>query len=46
MVQWAEVNNVIDFSKKPELQVALDNIWAQRQKVLKDKERLYLEYSK
>ena len=44
--QYAEINNVLDFSKKPHLQVALKNIDDQRRKVLNDKEDLYLEYSK
>src|SRR3989344_4217904 len=44
--QYAEINNVLDFSKKPHLQEALKNIDDQRRKVLEDKERLYLEYSK
>jgi len=44
--QYAEVNNVLDFSKKPHLQEVLKNIDDQRKKVLEDKEKLYLEYSK
>lgn len=44
--QYAEINNVLDFSKKPHLQEALKNIDDQRKKVLEDKENLYLEYSK
>jgi len=43
--QWAEINNVIDFRLKPQLQQALRNIEAQRKKVEKDEERLFLEYS-
>lgn len=45
-IQWSEINNLLDFSKKPHLQQALRNIEAQRPDVLKDKEELYLEYSK
>lgn len=45
-VQWSEINNLLDFSKKPHLQQGLRNIEGQRLKVLKDKEDLYLEYSK
>lgn len=44
--QWASINNILDFSKKPELQDALRNIESQRRQVLADKERLYIEYSK
>lgn len=46
VLQYAEINNVLDFSKKPHLQEALKNIDDQRRKVLEDKERLYLEFSK
>lgn len=45
-VQWAEVNNVINFSKKPHLKKALENIEAQKKSLMGDKERLYLEYTK
>lgn len=45
-VQWSDINNLLDFSKKPHLQEALRNIEEQRLKVLKDKEDLYMEYSK
>ena len=44
--QWAEVNNILDFSKKPHLTGALDNIMKQIKKLEKDREKLYLEYSK
>lgn len=43
--QWAEVNNVIDFREKPQLQEALRNIEKQRKKLLDDKEKLMFEYS-
>ncbi len=43
--QWAEINNLIDFRKKPHLQEALRNIEIQRQKLLEDKEKLMVEYS-
>lgn len=45
-VQWSDINNLLDFSKKPHLQEALRNIEKQRLDVLKDKEDLYMEYSK
>ncbi|KKQ94132.1 MAG: hypothetical protein UT19_C0004G0093 [Candidatus Woesebacteria bacterium GW2011_GWB1_39_10b] len=46
ITQWAEVNNMLDFSKKPHLSEALENIMAQIKKLEKDREKLYLEYSK
>lgn len=45
VVQWAEVNNMLDFHKKPYLKVALKNIEKQLALVEKDREKLYLEYS-
>lgn len=44
--QWAEVVNVLNFSKKPHLKEALKNIQDQIHKVDEDREKLYLEYSK
>lgn len=44
--EWAEVNNVLDFSKKPELQSVLRNLEAQRKQILRDRERLYIEFTK
>ena len=44
-VQWAETVNFLDFSKKPELKEALNNIDKQLRKVEQDSERLYIEYS-
>lgn len=46
ITQWAEVNNMLDFSKKPHLTQALENIMNQIKKLEKDREKLYLEYSK
>lgn len=46
IVQWAEINNLLDFSKKPELKEALKNIEKQLNELEKDKEKLYFEYSK
>jgi hypothetical protein len=43
--QFAEISNMLDFSKKPYLQEALDNTQKQIQQLRKDEERLYLEYS-
>jgi hypothetical protein len=45
-VQWAEINNVLDFRLKPHLKEALLNIQKQLKELDKDEERLYLEYSK
>jgi len=45
-VQWAEINNVLDFRLKPHLKDALLNIEKQLKELYKDEERLYLEYSK
>lgn len=44
-VQWAEINNVIDFRLKPNLKIALKNIERQLKKLDRDLEKLYLEYS-
>lgn len=44
-IQWAEINNVLDFRLKPHLKKTLLNIEKQLKKVDEDEERLYLEYS-
>lgn len=44
-LNWAETFNVIDFSSKPELQTVLNNIQSKLAELLKDEERLRLEYS-
>ena len=46
VVQWSEINNVLDFRLKPQMREALRNIERQLDKVHSDRERLYLEYSK
>jgi hypothetical protein len=46
LMQWAEVNNMIDFRLKPELHTTLKNIEGQMKKLEKDREELYVEYSK
>lgn len=43
--QWADINNILDFSKKPHLKPALKNIEAQLKQVEVDRERLLVEYS-
>ena len=45
VVQWAEINNVLDFRLKPELRLALRNIEKKLKKLEEDMERLYLDYS-
>lgn len=45
MQQYAAVNNVLDFSKKPEAQAALKNIEEQYKKFRDNKEKLLIEYS-
>ncbi|MCL5090461.1 MAG: hypothetical protein M1514_00450 [Patescibacteria group bacterium] len=45
LVQWAEISNMLDFSKKPYLKEALKNIEKQLHQAETDRERLYLEYS-
>lgn len=46
VVQWAEINNIIDFSQKPYLKQAGDNILKQLDALLKDEEKYQVEYSK
>ncbi|KKQ76918.1 MAG: hypothetical protein UT00_C0027G0006 [Parcubacteria group bacterium GW2011_GWA1_38_7] len=44
--QYAEINNILDFSKKPHLKEAMKNIENQLHKIEDDRERLFVEYSK
>ncbi len=46
VVQYAEVNNMLDFSKKPHLADALRNIERQLKIIENDREKLFVEYSK
>ncbi|OGM04365.1 hypothetical protein A2124_02830 [Candidatus Woesebacteria bacterium GWB1_37_5] len=46
VTSWAETVNMLDFSKKPHLAEALKNIENQMKKLDRDRERLYLEFSK
>lgn len=46
ITQYAEINNILDFSKKPHLNKALRNIEKQLRKVEEDREELFVEYSK
>jgi len=43
--QWAEINNVLDFSKKPYLRAALRNLEKRMEDLNNDRERLYVDYS-
>ncbi len=45
LVHWAEINNQIDFSKKPHLQQALDNLQKQLAIVMTDEEKYQVEYT-
>jgi len=45
LMQWAELNNVLDFRLKPRIKIALRNIEKQMKKLENDRERIYLEYS-
>lgn len=46
LMQWAEINNMLDFRLKPHLADALKNIEKQMKKLDADREELYFEYSK
>lgn len=45
VTQYAEVNNILDFSTKPHLKEALKNIENQLHKIEYDREKLFVEYS-
>lgn len=46
LMQWAEVNNMLDFRMKPQLADTLKNIEKQLKQVEKDRENIYFEFSK
>lgn len=46
LMQWAEVNNMIDFSLKPHLAETLKNIEKQLKVVERDREKIFVAYSK
>ncbi len=46
LTQWAEIDRAIDFRLKPELKSAQKNIEAQMKKLERDRENLYIEFSK
>lgn len=45
LVQWAEINNQLDFSQKPYLADAAKNIEMQLKKISQDEEKFQVEYS-
>jgi len=45
ITQYAELNNALDFSKKPEVRKACENVERQLKNLANDKEKLYIEYS-
>lgn len=45
ITQYAELNNVLNYSKKLDIHKAAKNVERQLQDLAKDKERLYVEYS-
>ena len=46
LTQYAELNNVLDLRNKPDVWKAIKNVEEQLHKLLEEKERLFLEYSK
>ena len=45
ITHWAEINNVLNFSEKPELKPALKKLEIERKKLITKKAELYLEYA-
>lgn len=45
ITQYAELNNVLYFSKKPHIHEACKSVEKQLKKLADDKEKLYIEYS-
>jgi hypothetical protein len=45
ITQYAELNNVLDLSKKPHIREAMRSVEKQLSKLMEDKEALYVEYS-
>ena len=46
ITQYAELNNVLNFSKKPQVHEALNGVEAQLKRLSDEREELYVEYSK
>lgn len=45
ITQYAELNNALNYSKKPHLHLAAKNVEKQLSTLAKDREQLYTEYS-
>lgn len=45
ITQYAELHNVLNYSKKPQVQSAVKNMEKQLASLAQDKEKLYIEYS-
>ena len=45
VVQWAQVNNVLDFRLKPELKEVLDKLSEQIRQLDRDQEKIWVEYA-
>lgn len=45
LTQYAELNNALDLSKKPEVREAMRKVETQMSHLAQEKERLYVEYS-
>jgi len=45
VVQWAQVNNVLDFRLKPELKEVLDKLSEQIRQLDRDQEKIWIEYA-
>jgi hypothetical protein len=46
LMQWSELDRMIDYRLKPHLKEAQENIQKQLKKVMTDREKLFVEYSK
>lgn len=44
-LNYAEIFNQLDFSKKPELKVAMENVQKQIERLQEDEEKFQVEYS-
>jgi hypothetical protein len=45
VVQWAQINNVLDFHAKPELKEVLDKISDQIRQLDRDQEKIWIEWA-
>jgi len=46
IMQYAEMNNILDLRLKPEMKEAIKSVYDQLKKVESDREKLLIEYSK